>query len=237
MIQDKKMHDRMMQYKKRAIRFIFPVALLATLLSGCATPPPMDYSALIDAKPRSIVVIPPLNNSIEVNAEYTFLSTISKPLAEKGYYVFPVAMVDRMFKENGLPTSAEMNQIPLEKIRDIIGADAVLYTRIEQWGQKYNVLSSNAVTEASLTLVDTRTGTELWSASAYAQKSSNDGNQNGLIGMLVGALIQQVAGSINDATPQLSRQANNSAIFNQRRGLLDGPYAPQKEAPKEQAPN
>lgn len=220
--------DKMMSYKKQTRRFIFPVLLLAALLSGCATPPPMDYSALIEAKPRSIVVIPPLNNSIEVNAEYTFLSTISKPLAEKGYYVFPVAMVDRMFKENGLPTSVEMNQIPLEKIRDIIGADAVLYARIEQWGQKYNVLSSNAITEANLTLVDTQTATELWSARAYAQQSSNDGNQNGLIGMLVSALIQQVAGSINDVTPQLSRQANNNAIFNHRRGLLDGPYAPKK---------
>jgi hypothetical protein len=37
-------------------------------------------------------------------------------LAEKGYYVLPVAVIDQFLKENGLPTPAEMNGIPLEKI-------------------------------------------------------------------------------------------------------------------------
>jgi hypothetical protein len=40
---------------------------------------------------------------------YIYLSTLTKPLAEKGYYVLPVAVIDQFLKENGLPTPAEMN--------------------------------------------------------------------------------------------------------------------------------
>jgi hypothetical protein len=51
-----------------------------------------------------------------------------------------------------------MNGIPLEKIREHTGADAVLYVEIEEFGQKYLVLSSVAIVRAKLKLVDTKTG-------------------------------------------------------------------------------
>ncbi|MBL0717335.1 MAG: DUF799 family lipoprotein [Desulfosarcina sp.] len=64
----------------------FLVFLCVTFLtSACTTIPPYDYSAFERSKPRSIVVIPPKNNSIEVNAPYIYLSTLTRPLAEKGY--------------------------------------------------------------------------------------------------------------------------------------------------------
>jgi len=191
--------------------------------SGCATTP-YDYSALEKSKPRSIVIIPPNNNSLEVNAPYIYLSTLSRPLAEKGYYVFPVSVIDHFLKENGLPTPAEMNSIPLNKIGENIGADAVLYITIEDWGQKFQVLSSVARVQANLKLVDVKTGELLWEATAQAAESSGDGG-NGLVGALVSAIVTQViASTIADKTPGLARQANNVAINNQTRGLLNGPY-------------
>lgn len=196
---------------------------LLILSTGCAVTP-YNYAALEEAKPRSIVVIPPNNNSVEVNAPYIYLSTISKPLAEKGYYVFPVAVIDTFLKENGLPTPAEMNSIPLDKIRQHIGADAVLYVDIADWGQKYNVISSNAVVDATVRLVDTKTGNLLWDAKVSAVHSPQNSG-GGLIGALVGAIANQIAGSLTDVTPELSRQANNNAINNQSRGLLKGPYS------------
>ena len=207
------------------------VPVLVSLLSGCVNRAPYDYTALQASKPCSIVVIPPNNNTVEVNAQYVFLSTISKPLAEKGYYVFPVSVIDHFLKENGLPTPAEMNAVPLDKIGENIGADAVLYVSIENWGQKFELLSSRAVVHAKLRLVDVKTGEQLWDAVAYAEYKSGDGG-GGLMGALVGAIAEQIAGSIVDRTPQLSRQANRVAIFNQSRGLLNGPYRPEPEVKK-----
>ncbi|MFT6102877.1 MAG: hypothetical protein ACJATV_000548 [Granulosicoccus sp.] len=207
-------------YKKLSL---LSVTALVLLITGCQTAPPYDYSALIASKPKSILIIPPNNSSIDVNAPYIFLSTITKPIAEKGYYVFPVAVIDHFLKENGLPTPAEMNTIPLDKIREHIGADAVLYVSIEEWGQKYQVISSTSVVRSTLRLVDTRTGDLLWESTAFAQQQSGDGG-GGILGAIIAAAIEQVAGSLIDHTPQLSQWANQGAVNNTRQGLLDGPY-------------
>jgi hypothetical protein len=202
--------------------------LLACFIVGCATTP-YDYSALEASKPRSIVVIPPKNNTVEVNAPYTFLSTITRPLAEKGYYVFPVSVIDQFFKENGLPGPEEMNQVPLDKISENIGADAVLYVTITDWGQKFQLLASKSIVKSQLKLIDTKTGVVLWEATAHAEQSSGDAG-GGLAGALVNAVATQVIGSMVDKTPALSRQASTFAINNTRAGLLNGPYALVEEA-------
>ena len=215
--------------KFRTTSLIFKIILVACsaiILTACVTSPPYDYSALLERQPRSILVLPPTNDSIEVNAPYVFLSTITKPLAEKGYYVYPVAVIDAFLKENGLPTPVEMNSIPLDKIKEHIGADAVMYVNINNWGQKYQVLSSKAVVSASLRLIDVDTGILLWESNAYAEQASSNNNSGGLAGLLVAALVDQVVGSVVDHTPQLSRFANDNAINNGQNGLLNGPYKP-----------
>ncbi|MGK0306257.1 MAG: hypothetical protein ACI8UG_002012 [Gammaproteobacteria bacterium] len=204
---------------------IHKVALLfIVLLSGCTTIEPYNYGPLKQAAPRSILVLPPMNSSVEVSAPYTYLSTVTKPLAEKGYYVFPVSVVDNFLKENGLPTPAEMNGIALDKIDEIIGADAVLYVHIQDWGQKFLVLSSVSVVQGSLKLVSVKTGKLLWEAPINAQYSPNDNSSGGLLGALVVAVVSQIAGEISDNTPQVARMANNMAFNSAKRGLLNGPY-------------
>lgn len=196
---------------------------LLLLASGCAAVKSYDYTELRKSSPRSIVVIPPMNNTVEVDATYIFLSTISQPLAEKGYYVFPVSVIDQFLKENGMPTPEDMNTVPLDKIREHIGADAALYVSIEDWGQKYQVLSSVAVVSSKLRLVDTRTGQLLWEATAHAEYSPNNSG-GGLAGALVGAIVGQVVGSMVDQTLMLSTRANTIAVNQRERGLLQGPY-------------
>ena len=197
-------------------------------LGGCASTPsqPHDYRSYRSHMPRSVLVIPPLNNSIEVDASYVYLSTITRPLAEVGYYVFPVAVVDAFMKENGLPTPAEMNGVPLNKIGEIFGADAVLYISIEEWGQKYQVISSTTVVKARARLVDVKTGGTLWEGTAQAAEQSGDGG-GGLIGMVVAAAVEQVLDSSTDRVHVLSATANNQMILSTQNGLLLGPYNPQ----------
>ncbi len=207
--------------------------LLALLITGCASQP-RDYSALQTSNPRSILVIPPQNNSVDVNAPYIFLSTISLPLAEKGYYVFPVAVIDQFLKQNGLPTPAEMNNVPLEKLQQYIGADAILYVTIDDWGQQYQVLSSVARVSSKWRLVDGKTGALLWSGHAYAQKSSGNSG-GGLAGALISAVAAQIVSAIDDPTPELSRTANLHTLYNPYEGLLPGPYLRAKLEANKQA--
>lgn len=84
-------------------------ALLAlALLGGCAAPKTIDYTAYKQARPKSILVLPPINESPEVQASYSLVSQVTYPLAEAGYYVLPIALVDETFRQNGLTTANDI---------------------------------------------------------------------------------------------------------------------------------
>ena len=72
------------------MRILLAVIFSSTITTGCATLPPKDYTDFNAANIRSILIVPVVNNSVDVTAPDYFLSTVSVPVAEHGYYVFPV---------------------------------------------------------------------------------------------------------------------------------------------------
>jgi hypothetical protein len=210
----------------RRIRPLLATALLALCLGGCVTVAPYDYTAFRQNPPRSILILPPINESTAIEATYGYLSTVSRPVAERGYYVFPVAVVDQLLKENGMPTAGEMHEVPLGKIREITGADAVLYPVVHQYGTKYHIISSDTLVSVSARLVDTRTGTLLWQGSGVAQQGSGNSG-GGLLANAIAALVSQAISSSRDQSHDLSRLANQQLFFTQRRELPPGPYHPE----------
>ena len=205
------------------------VALLlapALLMVGCATKAPSyDYTAFKAAKPRSIVVLPPLNNSPEVNAGNSVYAQGSYPLAEAGYYVLPVAVVGETFKQNGLTNAADIHGVDVRKLNEIFGADAGLYITISKYGSTYTVIDSVAVVSVTAKLVDLKTGTLLWEGAASA--SNNEGGNNGgggLIGALVAAAVKQIINSTTDAAHPVAGVANARLLSaGMTNGLLYGP--------------
>ena len=196
------------------------------LFAGCASKP-YDYANFRAHSPRSILVLPPLNDSTDVRATYACLSTITMPIAEMGYYVFPVAVVDQVMKENGLPTAGEMHQVSLEKIHEVVGADAVLYVNIKQYGSKYVLINSVTTVSVEGKLVDVKTGTLLWEGKGMFQESSSSGN---IFVDLVAAPIKQAVNSATDAGHEVSRVANCQLIMVKDHGFLPGPYFPKDKA-------
>ena len=205
------------------------IGLTLAALSGCGPSKPKDYSAynLYRAHlPASILVLPPTNQSVEVNAPYSYLSTITAPLAEAGYYVFPVAVVDAYMKENGLPTPADMHAVPLDKLGEVFDADAVLYVDIEAYGQEYRLVSSSAVVRARAELVDMESGATLWEGGIDEARSSSNGSSDNILVDLIGAAVAQAIGTTADASHGVAVEANRRMIFDRDEGLLLGPYHP-----------
>lgn len=202
----------------------------AALLAGCATPPAQrDYSAFRQAKPASILVLPPVNQSPDVNATFSMLAQATLPLAESGYYVMPVALVNETFKQNGLANPPEMHEVSPAKLREIFGADAAMYIQVTRYGTTYTVLDSAAVVSASAKLVDLRTGTELWTGSAVASNAENN-NQGGLAAMLITALVKQVMNNLTDASHNVAGITSMRLLSaGTPNGLLYGPRSPQYE--------
>jgi hypothetical protein len=211
---------------KNSLKILAAAACLV-LMQGCATKAPFDYTAYKESRPRSILVLPPINNTPEVKASYSLLSYATKPLAEAGYYVMPVTLVAEAFKENGVTQPSDMHATSAQKLREIFGADAALYVSISKYGTVYQVLNSASIVAADAKLVDLKTGKLLWSGSASASSAEGENQQGGLAVLLVTALVKQVMGTVMDQSHQIagitSTRLLSAGIPN---GILYGPRSP-----------
>lgn len=206
--------------------------LTVLLLAGCASGPTTvyDYTKLKDENPLSILVLPPLNESLDVNASYSFLSQVTYPLAESGYYVFPVAMVNDLFKHNGITEPGEIHAVPAEKLREIFAADAVVYLKITEYGTSYKVLTSDTRVTAEARLVSLKTGEELWAGAASASTAEQQNNNSSLVAMLVVAVIDQVANTLNNKGHEIAGITSARLLHaGGANRLLHGPRAQKQE--------
>lgn len=210
-----------------------PVLAVAAMLAACAgpqKPASYDYTAFRSAKPKSILVLPPLNETADVNATNGMLSQMTMPLAESGYYVMPVAEVAETFRQNGVTMPAEMQATSPKKLREIFGADAALYTKVTQYGSVYQVVDANTVVAASAKLVSLDNGDVLWEgrASANGKELGNvDFGSGSIVGMLVQAAVKQVAHSLSDENQKVAGLTSEKLLSaGQPNGLLYGPHSP-----------
>lgn len=196
---------------------VLTVIYFSILLSGCAIPK-KDMSAFYAHKPRSILVVPVLNESPEVTASPVFISTITKPLAERGYYVFPVFLTSLILRDFGLSEAGHIHQLSPHRLYELFGADAVLFVVIKDWSSKYLLIQSTVTVEMDYELRDTKTGIVLWQENQKVVQGSGSGG-GGLIGMAVMAAVNAL---FTDYRP-LAREANRR-VFIPPKGLPAGPY-------------
>lgn len=214
--------------KKPLVIFILGMALL---LSGCATKDKTnhDYGAFKESKPRSILVLLPKNESPDISASHSFISEVTFPLAEAGYYVFPVALVEETFKQNGLTHADEMNAVSLVKLHQIFGADAVLYLNITDYGTSYQVIASDTRVTASARLVDARSAKTLWSGTATASSQEQKNNSGGgILAILISAAITQISDTTFDKAHEVAAVTSVRLLAaGKPGGMLYGPRSPE----------
>lgn len=204
------------------------VLAASVMVTGCAqSSEPTDYTAFRHSNPRSILVLPPLNESPDVNAVNGMLAQSTKPLAESGYYVFPVALVQQTFRQNGLDHAADIHAVPLKKLESIFGADAVLYLTVRQYGTSYQLIASDTRVTADALLVDAHSGEQLWKGSATASSTEGQSNNQGLLGALIQAAVDQIVNNLNDKSYAIAGIASSRLLqASQPHGLLYGPRSP-----------
>lgn len=215
-----------MKYLKQ----VFVLSAMAILFTGCTSAPKnsRDLSNYTAKMPKSILVMPPVNESPDTRAANSYWSTVTVPVAEAGYYVFPITVVDTMFKENGVYNGADAQTVSPKKLQEIFGADAALYVKVKEYGSKYQVIQTVASVAVEAKLVDLKTGELLWEGTEK-QVLSNSNNNSGLVGMLVGALVDQISNHLSDKAYVLSGTVSHllySPRLGQQKGLLYGPRSP-----------
>ena len=91
------------------------------------------YKGIYDTKPLTILIMPPINLSTHVDAKEYFHSTIHIPMADKGYYVIPPYVSMDILKRESAYDSELFIDGPLEKFREVFGADIAFFTVIHSW--------------------------------------------------------------------------------------------------------
>jgi hypothetical protein len=212
---------------KKTLRLL-ALAGVAASLAACVTPPkPKNYATFRSENPRSILVVPTLNNTVSVTAPEFFLSTISRPFAERGYYVFPAHMVKKVLETDGLSDAGLVHGADPRRLGSLFGCDTVLFVTIQQWDSKYVVLKTTTTVKFDYALKSCKTGATVWEDTqtmAYSPQGNSSGNP------LADLIAAAVTAALEKGAPNympLTMQANALAAGVPGHGLPAGPYRPE----------
>lgn len=202
--------------------------IMASIVSvlGCATTTPKDYTDFRNSDPRSVLIVPVVNNTVNVDAADYFLTTIPMPVAERGYYVFPIHAVKRTMEDEGLADANMVHDHDPTRLAELFGADSVLYITIHKWESKYVVIKTVVTVTFAYRLVDGENGNLLWDWQETMQYSSSSSASGDLV---VSLIADAVSAAITRAAPNympLARQANQNAVNRNGYGLPAGKYHP-----------
>lgn len=119
-------------------KIILPLLIIA-FLSACTTVEKVSkakaYAGVYSAKPVSVLIMPPINKTTNVEAKEIFHSTMLIPMANAGYYVIPPFMSMEILKKESAWDSEMFVNAPLNKFNEIFGADIALFTIITRWNK------------------------------------------------------------------------------------------------------
>lgn len=204
---------------KRLIIFAFTCCLLSSCGVYSTVTRESQYSKMYEEKPVTLLVMPPINNSTNVEAKDLLYTSISRPLVEAGYYVIsPLLAMDIFKAESGY--DAEMFfDAPLNVFNNYFGADAVVFSVIDSWAKK----GMGIQTKIRYVIKSAYTNEILFDRSCdlYLDLSVNSGT-----GGLLGALVDLAASAITTAATDhivAARKANYFIV----RDIPRGKYSPE----------
>lgn len=198
------------------------------------TLPPIErgitYRKFFERNPRTILIAPPINQTVKAHASAAVQLTAIAPLIEQGYYPFPFLVTSLFFAHLLLneQASSPIEHLLLQSAKSI-GADAVLYITISEWQQGNPPFTFASKVTAEYRLLDTESGHVLWNRTAQGEAEeifdnmSYAGANFGVIGGGIMGALGGVQRTILDPR-RPARELNGDAIRAEVVGLPAGIY-------------
>lgn len=191
----------------------FAMVLLGTLVlltSGCVPKQTLitkgeKFPKMYEQQPRSLLILPPMNESTDAEAKDYYMTTVEAPFALMGYYVMPVELVSDIMKQEGIPSTELLYGMPANKLQEYFGADAVLYTRIKKWDVSYMIVASTLTVSIESEIISTKTSEKLWSYTGTVVQDLTNRSNGG--GGLLELVVNVVATAINTAAADYVKYA------------------------------
>ncbi len=208
---------------------IIPIIMMAAVLCSCGTANRItresQYAAMYENMPLTILVMPPINNTSNVEAKDLLYTSISRPLAEAGYYVIsPLLAMDILKAESAYDAEMFIDK-PLTMFREYFGADAVVFSQIDTWTKR----GFGIDTKIRYMIKSTSSGEILFDRSCdlYLDLSENSGGHS-----MLSVLVDLAVSAINTATTDhivAARRANYYIFSDIPRGQYSPEYLQDKE--------
>ena len=133
----------MKRFLKNVIITIVPVIFLSACVAPTLVTKESEFPGMYIEKPKSLLIMPPINLSTAADAKDYYSTTVEMPIAFQGYYTLPYEITSEVLKQQGVYDSELVYDMPLNKFYEYFGADAVLFTKIKKWDTSYVVVSSS----------------------------------------------------------------------------------------------
>lgn len=175
------------------------IALVAILFSSCAQEISRgkQYPKMYEEKPVSIAIMPPINQTDFVEAKDFFYTTLYMPLCEKGYYVFSPYLTMEMFQSESAYDSEMFLEKDLSAFRNVLGADAAMFTIIKSW--KRSNIGGVLTVGVEYILRSTTTGQTLYQREGLISvDTSVSSSGGGLLGSLVDLAVTALSTALTD---------------------------------------
>lgn len=205
------------------------ILLLAIICTSCGMSNKItrgtQYSMMYEETPLTLLVMPPINNTTNVEAKDLLYTSISKPLAEAGYYIIsPMLAMDILKQESAYDSELFVNG-NLSVFKNFFGADAVIFSQIDKWTKKGFTIQ----TTIRYFIKSSSTGEILFDRSCELtlDLSQNSGNTS-LLGQLVDLTTSALATALTDHIIA-ARKANNYIFMDIPRGKYSPNYLQDKD--------
>ncbi len=212
---------------------VLPIFLLVAVFSSCGLMNQVtresQYEAMYNDMPLTILVMPPINNTTNVEAKDLLYTSISRPLAEAGYYVIsPLLAMDVLKAESAYDSEMFIDR-PLGMFREYFGADAVVFSEIETWTKR-----GFGIDTKIRYLIKSTTSNEIIfdrSCDLYLDLQQRSGG-NSALSAIVDLAVSAIATAATDHIVA-ARKANNYIFRDIPRGKYSPQYLQDKNVPAE----
>ena len=141
--------------------------LLVTLVSACASDLQTKVSGHINglSKHQTVAILPvEARDEGQKEMAKMFRQGLYANLKQSKFNLLEKYIVDGLLKQNHLNNPASFLNINPMQFGEILGADAIVFSRINKVERSYFIVHSSIELSVSVQMVDTRTGEILWRA-------------------------------------------------------------------------
>ena len=198
--------------------------LLVILVSGCASDLQIKVAGNLNSlsKDQTVAILPiETSHSGQKEMADMFRQGLYANLKQSQFNLLEKYIIDGLLKQNNLTNPSNFLTINPMQFGEILGVDAVVFSRINKVERTYFIVHSSIELSVSVQMVDTRTGEILWRAEQTEHDFSG-------IGKIPTGIFTAMFAPIQFVTNKFNLRKMTSKMINKLTALVKKPENAEK---------